>query len=44
LSWFVLAERRKNVQHPTYEAFAELGKAMKAVFPLPLSAFRRIAP
>ncbi len=23
---------RKNVQHPTYKAFAELGKAIKTIF------------
>ena len=23
---------RKNVQHPTYKAFAELGKAVKTIF------------
>ena len=31
---------RKNVQHPTYQAFAELGQAVKTIF-LCLSALRR---
>ena len=35
---------KKNVQHPTYKALAELGKAIKTIFPLPVSTFQRVAP
>jgi hypothetical protein len=32
------------VQHPTYKAFAELGKAIKTIFHCQYSAFERVAP
>ena len=32
---------RNNVQHPTYKALAELGKAIKTTLPVPVSCSRR---
>ena len=32
MPWYLRRFTKKNVEHPTYKAFAELGKAIKTIF------------